>query len=247
MPVVARLKDRLRRRGAGLKQRWEHMHQERGATMFVVIAIMFALLLFTPILIDYASLHFTHRLAQTAADASAHAAAVSCAKELSINTAKWHDKYWFHKPMVWLACCTCWPEDMCVLTIYQVDFVWLVSGLLHCRDSEDQAKEYVERNGAELVRYEMAPFPFTFYYFPRIKLVNDFPILPVKTEVSVKRKVPMIYSAFYGRDFEVQAHARAEAFLGAYEKSRQLCVGPCEPWVGKVSTYEFKWRARIVE
>jgi hypothetical protein len=209
--------------------------------MFVVIAIMFGLLLFTPILIDYASLHFTHRLAQTAADAGAHAAAVSCAKELSVNTAA----YMFTGP-TWLMCCTCWTDDMCVLSIYQ-GFVWLMGGALDCMDGQSQAEDYVQKNGAELVNYEMVPFPFTFYAIPRFRLVDNFPILPVMTEVSAKRKVPMIYKSFYGREFEVQGHARAEAFLKSEQKGRQVCVGACKPWIGTVSTYDFKWAARIVE
>jgi hypothetical protein len=242
MSVLSRLKDRLRRRGAGLKQWWDNVYQERGATMFVVIAIIFALLLFTPVLIDYASLHFTHRLAQTAADAGAHAAAVSCAKELSVNTAAY-----IQTPLTWLVCCTCWTDDMCVLTIYQTLYVWLMAGAMDCMDGRSQAEDYVKNNGAELVNYEMVPFPFTFYAIPRFRLVDNFPILPVKTEVSAKRKVPMIYKSLYRQEFEVQAHARAEAFLKSEQKGIQVCVGACFPWIGVVSTYDFKWAARIVE
>ena len=41
-----------------------HVHQ-RGANVFVTLAIMFGLLLLVPIFVDFASLHFSHRISQT--------------------------------------------------------------------------------------------------------------------------------------------------------------------------------------
>jgi hypothetical protein len=63
------------------------LHGEKGAIMYVVIALSFGLLLFVPVFIDYASLHYTRRAAQKAADAAALAAAIEYADRLSINTA----------------------------------------------------------------------------------------------------------------------------------------------------------------
>ncbi len=230
--------------------------QEKGAIMFVVIAVTFALLLFTPVIIDYASLHYTRRIAQNAADAAALSAAIECSDAYTLDTGNywWDDRAYVFTTWytIWPVCCTCWTSDMCPVTMYYVSRVLLLGNdWTDCGGFKKHGKEYAEDysgyNGSELIDYTISPLPIPFYHLPRVKLVEGFPIMPVQFRVEVKRRVPMIYGALYGQQFEVKAWAVAETYLDDYDTGTQACAGACKPWIGTVTTYDFKWKVRLVQ
>jgi hypothetical protein len=215
------------------------LHEEKGAIMYVVIALSFGLLLFVPVFIDYASLHYARRAAQKAADAAALAAAVEYADKFSIDTT-------FHwiTLAIWPACCTCWTDKECVAVIYWT--LWVLTWGNWDGLGRDIAKDYANRNGSQMTHYR-AFCPGYWYLIPKLKFIGWFPILPPGIDVEVKRKVPMIYEALYGGEFYVTAKATAEPYLYDYEEGSSPCAGPCKPWVGVVTTFKFKWKVRLVE
>lgn len=215
--------------------------------MFLVIGVSLGLLLFVPILIDYAILHYTRRVAQTAADAAALAAAIEYADRLSINTA-----FYPLRPKTETLCCACAPSAqviiptrICVLRIYEVEWVerwgnWYGLG-------EGYARYYARRNESDLVNYWSATVTGSPYRIPRVKFVYGYPIEPVAVWATVKRTPRFIYGALYGRRFEVKAHAIAEAYLDQAIETWSPCDGRCKPPVGRMPYYDFQWKVRLVE
>jgi len=243
---------RLGPKGQDKEQRLD----ERGAMVFLVIAITLGLLLFVPIFIDYASLHFARRVAETGADAAALAAAVEFADTLSIDTGA----HLVVTPATELACCSFGNTDgNCELGIYDGYVAGVVLADAWPGDTgEDLAQEYAQANGTELEDYTRGIPPIGVWYaIPRFKFaIPDasqwIPVPPVGVEAKTQRNAPMIYKALYGGgDFKAPGQALAEAFVNKVEDG--FGVGgwlPC--WCGDkcfwvVRTWEFKWKVRLVE
>jgi len=221
--------------------------------MVVIMLIAVALLLTVPVFVDYASLHYTRRVAQTGADAAALAAAISYAEEFSIH---WPA---YDAVLGWVArilCCktTCFMSgnEQCVMLFYMLHV--LIYGN---QDSigKDDAEDYADKNGTEMEDYDAAPVPFMLYNFPRLILIDYIPVPPIGVKVAVSREAPMIYGQLYGQDeFVVKASAIAEAYLDKADKSQDWCVTlccACNPYgcicAGSVPAYDFHWKVRLVE
>jgi hypothetical protein len=143
---------------------------------------------------------------------------------------------------------------MCPVSVYAtLRVLMLANSWTDCggfkKHGEEYARDYAGYNGSQLNDYTIRPLPFSLgdYHLPRVKLAAGLPVVPVEFKVQVERKVPMIYGMFYGQEFKVKAWAIAEAYLDDYDTGTQLCGGPCKPWVGTVTTYDFKWKVRLVE
>jgi hypothetical protein len=180
------------------------------------------LLLFAPVFIDYASLHYARRAAQKAADAAALAAAVEYANLLSIDTG-WDLRV---TPATYFACCCVKKKGPCEVGVYMgIMFIGGELWMWITGSAEAKAEEYAKLNGSTMTVYTPPSLfyllPWDYYYFfpTKIKIVESVPVPPLAVRVEVERDVPMIYEALYGRGkFKVTARATAEAYLYKVEK-----------------------------
>lgn len=201
--------------------------------MFVTIAIMFGLLLLVPIFVDFASLHFSHRVSQTGADTAAHAAAV----EYALSDNRMYTRSF---------------RGECGKSPHQVaeDYLWGVVKPLGNPDSiagymaYSQAARYARLHQSELVgydqRYESHTYPET------CQLVAGTQICALEIYAKTRRPVPLIYESAYGESREAPAEATAEVYLDPaypFEVSDPI---PC----GKDETryiIDFYWVVRLID
>jgi len=203
-------------------------NDELGANMFVVISLCFAFILVTPFFVDFASLHYSRRVAQTGADAGAHAAAVEYALRLSYCPGEgcWGGSSWDG------FCAE--PEQSVVMRyLQQVTSMANNEGL-----GRGYASQYANAHRSRLRQYRN--------YFPShsgyIKSVSGVPIPAIATFARVQRPVDVIYDTLYGRSFQAPAKATGEAYLWNYYH----WVEPCGEEEIR-HRFHFYWKVRLIQ
>jgi hypothetical protein len=201
---------------------------EHGANMFVVISICFALILVTPIFVDFASLHYSRRTAQTGADGGAHAAAVEYALRLSYGPGPgcWGGSVW---------------AGFCGEPAQSVVMRYLGQQVTPMAYNEGQgrglASQYASMHRSRVVEYRN--------YFPShsgyIKSVAGVPIPAIATFAKVRRPVDLIYQDLYGASFRAPAKATGEAYLWRYNH----WTVPCGEYV-VIHYFQFYWKVRLM-
>ena len=204
---------------------------ELGANMFVVMSLCFAFILVTPFFVDFASLHYSRRVAQTGADAGAHAAAVEYALQLSYCTGLgcWGGPFWQG---------TCGYEPpQAVVARYLSQRVMMMAynqGL-----GRGVATQYAGMHRSPVINYRNI-YPSHSGY---IKSVVGVPIPAIATFARVQRPVDLIYQNLYGSSFLAPAKATGEAYLADYI---QWAV-PCGSEGEHIHYFMFFWKVRLIE
>jgi len=202
---------------------------ELGANMFVVISLCFAFILVTPFFVDFASLHYSRRVAQTGADAGAHAAAVEYALRLSycVGEGCWGGTSW---------------DGFCMEPAQSVVMRYLGQQVAVMASSEGlgrgYASQYANAHRSRLGQYRN--------YFPShsgyTQNVSGVPIPAIATFARVQRPVDVIYDTLYGRSFRAPAKATGEAYLWDYYH----WVEPCgEEEI--LHRFHFYWKVRLIQ
>jgi hypothetical protein len=200
---------------------------ELGANMFVVISLCFAFILVTPFFVDFASLHYSRRVAQTGADAGAHAAAVEYALRLSYCGGQgcWGGPVWQG---------ACGEPEQAVVARYLAQVASMANNVGLGRG---YASQYANAHRSRLRQYRN--------YFPShsgyTKSVSGIPIPAIATFATVHRPVDVIYDALYGRSFQAPAKATGEAYLWRYNH----WAVPCGEYV-VIHYFQFYWKVRLI-
>lgn len=207
-----------------LELRGAHLDQ-RGANMFITVAIMFGLLLVVPIFVDFASLHFSHRVSQTGADTAAHAAAV----EYALPDMYYSIEFRGH----------CGEAPSEVVRRYRDDEV--VRPLASADLGRGAAAGYAHRHQSELVEYGQYYPSHSGYY----RTVAGEPIHALEIYAKTQRPVPLIYQDLYGGERRAPAGATAEVYLDPDH--------PADHWEepcgldDKRHVFRFYWIVRLID
>jgi hypothetical protein len=204
---------------------------ELGANMFVVISLSFAFILVTPFFVDFASLHYSRRVAQTGADAGAHAAAVEYALQLSYcaGLGCWGGPFW-------QGTCGFDPPQVPVANYLSQRVMMMASneGL-----GRGVATQYAAMHRSPLIDYRNI-YPSHSGYF---KTVVGIPIPAIATFDKVRRPVDLIYEDLYGMSFRAPAKATGEAYLADYIH----WTVPCGSEGEHIHYFMFFWKVRLIE
>jgi hypothetical protein len=209
-----------------------HLDQ-RGANMFVTIAIMFGLLLLVPVFVDFASLHFSHRISQTGADTAAHAAAIEYALQKG-EPYSYSQGFWGE--------CGESPEEVAQRYKDEVVIRHAREGSLGYRRAYREAVNYARFHQSELERYKP--------YYPSPKAACQYPagveICGLAIYAKTRRPVPLIYESMYGGGRRAPAEALAEVYMNPGRPFRTLGPVPCDEGEWKHG-FEFNWIVRLIE
>lgn len=172
------------------------LRNERGGMGIIVLVIVFIGILLTPIFLDLAMVYHGRRVAQTAADAAALAAAKEYAEELSGR---------------WEGVCGNMPEEA-MLDYRQevVDVAW--SGIGYA-----WAEDYAIANNTRLVSFSSYPF------FEDRENVADVPLPRVYVDTEVDKLLKLWLHEVYGRPFSSPARARAGVRLNDADPRPEVC------------------------
>lgn len=214
--------------------------------MLITLAFMFGLFLLIPLFLDYASLHFAHRVAQAAADASAHAAVVEMARALS---GRWPPEG-IEPTCVSLGD---WTADQEVVQDYFVNVVERTANNLGFGISK--AEELARLYGAQLIIPDSRNWGFITRYVTPVEIEEVY-FYPVGFYAKIVRHTPLIYSGLYQTSiFEAPGAAMAAAHLVETRHEDKPCELPPEgepppevepPRPGLIHAYYFKWAVRLI-
>ena len=209
---------------------------ERGANMFVTLAVMFGLLLMVPIFVDFASLHFSHRISQTGADTAAHAAAIEYAlQENELYSIEWPF------PEDWERFCGVPPAEVVAAYLYE----WVIPLANDWGIGQGRAAAYAGRHQSDLVEYWQRYPSHTGYSRP----VHAVSIAALEIYAKTRRPVPLIYESAYGGARKAPAFATAEAYLDPqrwYTETTLTCAEDEEEPV-YLYLFRFYWVVRLID
>jgi hypothetical protein len=209
---------------------------ERGANMFVTLAIMFGLLLLVPVFVDFASLHFSHRISQTGADTAAHAAAVEYAlQDKELYSVEWPF------PSDWDRFCGATPEEVVMAYLYE----WVIPLANDWGIGRGPASTYARRHQSDLEEYWQRYPSHTGYS----RSVHGVSIPALEIYAKTRRPVPLIYQSAYGGARQAPAYATAEAYLHPqnWYTERTLECGEEEGKPIYLYLFRFYWVVRLIE
>lgn len=222
-----------------IRKAWRRLrrahHDQRGANMFITIAIMFGLLLLVPIFVDLASLHFSHRISQTGADTAAHAAAVEYALQNG-------EPYSYSQSFP--GDCGESPEVVAQRYLDEVVEYNARRGSYGFRMAYRQAVRYAGYHQSELVRldprYPSHTAPRTCQYPAGVQ------ICALEFYAETRRPVPLVYRDFYGGDRGAPAKATAEVYMNPARPPELL--GPFRCADGELRyDISFHWIVRLID
>lgn len=196
----------------------KHLRDESGAIKVVVLMVIFIALFTTPFFLDFASVYFARRIAQTGSDAGSLAAAKDYARALSIT---WHGG--------------CGEAAESVMRRYSayVRSVAADSGLGY-----NSARTYAGVNQNELAEYRCGPSA-------SYRTVDGVRVPHVRIFVTTKKPVYLLYQRLYGKSFETPAKAAAEVLMTDDDHWTDHCTVGEESVVRH--HYRFYWKIRLVE
>lgn len=210
---------------------------ERGANMIITLAIAFGLLLLVPIFVDFASLHFSHRMAQTGADTAAHAAAVEFSyywieSSLPGNPGNLSGRFWSD--------CRIDPDGREAAKEY-LDTVVRPTAELLTWQGWAAAASYASQHRATLERYNQWYGSHT----NEETAIDDTGVVIKAIEIYAKTRhpTPIIYDQLYGEGYQTPAEATAELYLDDYSHWAE----PCGPDGEEIHYFEFFWKVRLID
>lgn len=210
---------------------------ELGANQFVVLTICFGLILLTPIFVDFASLHFSRRVSQTAADAAALAAAVEDAQ------------FWNLSRINHCGPCVVAGTDAQMETLQYIGTV-LVPTAYNTGIGYPYAVDYASKHDARVIEYRSR---WPSHTFTKIYYKEGIPIFPVAIYVKTERPADLIYQGGvpdpegkwlggYGSLFLTPAKATAEVYL--YQTTMEYSVVCGYGMAFHCATYQ--WKVRLI-
>lgn len=223
-----------------IKRAWRGLRRahfdQRGQNMFVTLAIMFGLLLLVPVFVDFASLHFSHRVSQTGADTAAHAAAVEYAlQDKELYSIEWPF------PRDWDRFCGVPPEEVVLAYLYE----WVVPLANDWGIGRGPAAAYARRHQSNLEDYWQRYPSHTGYS----RAVHGVSIPALEFYAKTRRPVPLIYESAYGGARKAPAYATAEAYLDPqrwYTERTLICAEDEEEPI-YLYLFRYYWVVRLID
>ena len=224
---------------------------ERGGIGIVLLFVIFAALLLVPFFIDFSSVEYSRRVAQTGGDAGAMAGARVLADNLAL--ARERPAWWtrWTEPSAWYTD----PEAAKLdrrreaVRLYRDEYYLRA---LRSAEPEKFAFQYATANIPRLRDWD-----FQMTRSGRVTRVEGYDFWDIRLRVACERPVELYGRNVYGKDLQAPATATSEVYLrgGSWRfdhelvDTRWVCDAYCTTPAGVVyccaSHLEYKYRARV--
>jgi len=206
---------------------WRRLHHdERGANQFVVLSACFILILLTPIFVDFASLHFSRRVTQTASDAAALAAAVEYAQ------------FWNLSRINHCGPCVAVGTEAYAETMQYIGSV-LTPMANNTGIGYPFALQYAALHKALVMDYR---HHWPSHVFTKVYYKQGIPIYPLAIYVKAERPASLSYQQWYTGLFLTPAKATAEVYLDQVPVAYSVACGKYTAY--HCATYQ--WKVRLI-